>query len=535
MRSWKIVVVAALAGLLPALSGCAGTPSRHESAVADLVAQADAAPTPRLDWAPCAEQELSRFQCATAVVPLDYAHPEGPTLSLAVLRQPASDPELRIGTLFAGVGGPGGSGFRWAAGGELLGGEIARRFDVVTFDQRGVGRSAQVRCFANAEEQQRFWSVVSIPPANPEQEQDAARASRELAVGCAAHSGALLGHLTTVDVARDLDLLRRGVGDPKLSYEGGSYASYLGEVYGALFGDRVRALHLGSMMDPDAYTNDTRGAIESMAAGTEEVLGEFLRLCADAGRPRCAFAADGRPSATVGREGTGEPDLRARNNAVLQRIRKEPLVVGEGGRARTVTYSQVLPSHALLLYDPKEGWPALAQLLAELERGPAGDPDIVGEILAATTQSFDFLDSFTAISCADNTFTRDPYQWPTLAAELAPIAPNYGAFWLYLRQACASWPTPPEGYAQRYTGPWILRSDTPALLFNNKFDPVTPVAAARRAQQELVNARLVVVEGGYGHTTTGDCTRLLREHYLIDLQLPAPGATCRADEPPFGA
>ncbi|WP_406269088.1 alpha/beta fold hydrolase [Nocardia sp. NBC_00881] len=193
------------------------------------------------DWAPCAEQELSRFQCATAVVPLDYAHPEGPTLSLAVLRQPASDPELRIGTLFAGVGGPGGAGFRWAAGGELLGGEIARRFDVVTFDQRGVGRSAQVRCFANAEEQQRFWSRVSIPPANPEQERDAARASRELAVGCAAHSGALLGHLTTVDVARDLDLLRRAVGDPKLSYEGGSYASYLGEVYGALFGDRVRA------------------------------------------------------------------------------------------------------------------------------------------------------------------------------------------------------------------------------------------------------------------------------------------------------
>ncbi|WP_406269091.1 alpha/beta hydrolase [Nocardia sp. NBC_00881] len=210
-------------------------------------------------------------------------------------------------------------------------------------------------------------------------------------------------------------------------------------------------------------------------------------------------------------------------------------MVGEGGRARTVTYSQVLPSHALLLYDPKEGWPALAQLLAELERGPAGDPDIVGEILAATTQSFDFLDSFTAISCADNTFTRDPYQWPTLTAELAPVAPNYVAFWMYLRQACASWSTPPEGYAQRYTGPWILRSDTPALLFNNQFDPVTPLAAARHAQQELVNARLVVVEGGYGHTTPGDCTRLLREHYLIDLQLPAPGATCRADEPPFGA
>ncbi|MGO4616649.1 alpha/beta hydrolase [Nocardia sp. 2YAB30] len=93
----------------------------------------------------------------------------------------------------------------------------------------------------------------------------------------------------------------------------------------------------------------------------------------------------------------------------------------------------------------------------------------------------------------------------------------------------------PERYAQRCTGSWILCSGTPALLFDNRFDPVTPLTAVRRAQQELVSARLVVAEGGCGHTTAGECTRLLREHYLIDLQLPAPGATCRADERPFGA
>ncbi|MGW4094154.1 alpha/beta hydrolase, partial [Nocardia sp. NPDC004718] len=347
--------------------------------------------------------------------------------------------------------------------------------------------------------------------------------------GCAAHGGALLGHLTTVDAARDLDLLRRAVGDPQLTYEGGSYASYLGQVYGALFGDRVRALHLASMIDPDAYTNDTRISIETTAAGTEEVLDEFLRLCADAGRERCAFAAQDGDAVDPGRT----TDLRARNDAVLQRLRDAPLVVGTGERARTVTYAEALSSHALLLYDPDEGWPALAQLLAELERGPSGDPDTVGRILSAATQPYDFLDSFTAISCADNNFPRDPAQWPSLAQDLARVSSTHGPLWLWLHQACASWPSPPEGYAQRYTGPWILRSDTPAVLVNNRFDPVTPLSAARRAQRELVNARLVVVEGGYGHAVLGECARKLRERYLVDLQLPAPGATCRADELPF--
>ncbi|MGQ4600819.1 alpha/beta fold hydrolase [Nocardia sp. R6R-6] len=533
VRSWKLVIVA-LAMSLPALSGCGATPSRQESAVANLVEQADAAPTPRLDWAPCPEPKLSGYQCATAAVPVDYAHPDGPTLPLAVVRQPAADPQRRIGTLFTAVGGPGGSGLRWAAQGPLFGGEIARRFDVITFDQRGVGRSGQVRCFPNAEQQQRFWSDAWLPPVNPEQELAAAAAGRRLAAGCAAHSGTLIGHLTTVDVARDLDLLRRAVGDPQLTYEGGSYASYLGQVYGALFGDRVRALHLASMIDPDTYTNDTRRSIENVAAGTEEVLSEFLRLCAEAGRPRCAFAAEASPPGLPAQGSAVKLDLRARNNVVLQRLREAPIVVGTGERVRTVTYSEALSAHALLLYDQNEGWPALAELLAELERGPVGNPDAVSEILAATAEPDDFLDSFTAISCADNTFARDPDQWPALARALAVVSPTYGAFWLYLYQACASWPSPPDGFAQRYTGPWILRSDTPALLVNNRFDPVTPLPAARRAQQELVNARLVVVEGSYGHSPLNDCTRKLRERYLIDLQMPAPGAVCRADETPFG-
>jgi pimeloyl-ACP methyl ester carboxylesterase len=517
----KIVVFGVLVALAPALGGCGSSPrqqaEQQQSKVAELVAQADAVRTPRLDWSPCVEPELSRYQCATANVPLDYAQPHGPTLPLAVLRQPAADPEHRIGTLFTAVGGPGGSGFTWARQGELFPGELSRRFDVVTFDQRGIGRSAQVRCFANADEQQRFWLNSPQPPANPEQERAAERGSRALAAGCAAHDGALIAHLTTVDAARDMDLLRRAVGDAKLSYQGGSYASYLGEVYGALFGERVRALQLSAMMDPEAYTNDSSAAVADTAAGTEEVLGEFFRLCTQAGQPKCAFAGE---------------DVRARDRALLDRLRQGPIVVGKGETAAQVSYGDAVQAHAIMLYDSQRGWSGLADLLAELERGADGNPDVVREVLASAPFSFDFLDSFTAITCADSTLPRQPEQWPVLAREFAGTAPTYAAFWLYMRQPCAAWPTPQNGYPQRYTGPWTLRSDVPALLINNRFDPVTPVPFARRAQQALGNARLVVVDGR-GHDPTGDCTSKLQQRYLIDLQLPDPGTSCKADRLPF--
>ncbi|WP_040686016.1 alpha/beta hydrolase [Nocardia vinacea] len=522
MRGWKIVGLALIV-LVPSLVACARQ-SEAVSQIAELVAQADAAPTPKLDWVQCTEPELNKYQCATAAVPIDYAQPNGATLSLAVLKQPAADKDRRIGTLFTAVGGPGGSGFEWAGHGELFSGELARRFDVITFDQRGIGRSGQVRCFPNAEEQHRFWSAFLLPPTNAEQEGIAARNARELAAGCAANSPELLPHLTTVDAARDLDLLRRAVGEATMNYEGGSYASYLGEVYGALFGDRVRALQLGSMIDPDAYTNDTSGQVADSAAGTEEVLAEFLRLCAEAGQPRCAFAGPAKADADA---------LRVRNDAVLDRLRQGPIEVGQGERARAVTLTEVLPAHATMLYDPRQGWPALAELLTELERGPAGNPDAVQQILAAGGFTEDFLEAFTAISCADNNFGHEPEQWPTLATELVNTAPHYGAMWLYLRQVCGAWPAATKGYPQRITGPWILRSDKPALLFNNRFDPVTPLTAARRAQQEMVNARLVVIEGGYGHLVVSDCAGRLQEHYLVDLQLPAPGATCKPDRAPF--
>ncbi|WP_211225486.1 alpha/beta hydrolase [Amycolatopsis nigrescens] len=504
-------LICALAALLLLI----GTPvAAAENA---LVVRADAAGTPVLDWSPCTEAGLERYQCAVAEVPLDYTRPQREKLPLAVIRQPAVDPAHRIGTLFTAVGGPGGSGFDAAKGGPLADGELARRFDVVTFDQRGIGRSRQVSCFASPEDQERFWAATVLPPANAGEERKAEQASRAHARGCAEHDGRLLAHLTTADAAMDLDLLRRAVGDRKMTFSGGSYASYLGEVYGALFGDRVRALQLNAMIDPDEYTNRTLETLWRRSAGTVEVLNEFGRLCTEAGAARCPLAGN----------------TLARNAAVLDTLKRGPITVGRGGDALELHYRDVVPLHAQLLYDTGQGWPALAELIAGLELGPDGDPAPLREIFAATAFRLDFLDSYTAISCADNSFPRTPGLWPSLVRAFDAHAPVYGRHWLYQLQACASWPSPPGGFPQRYRGPWTLRSETPALLINNRFDPVTSVEFAYDARRQLGNVRLVVVDG-HGHNPLGSaCTDQLRERYLIDLRLPAPDVRCFPDHQPF--
>lgn len=499
--------------LLAALLAVPAAPAAA-SAPAGLVAQADAAPAPVLNWAPCKEQGLEKYECAVAEVPLDYARPRGSKLGLAVLRQRASEPATRIGTLFTAVGGPGGSGLDQAKSG-MPTGELAKRFDIVTLDQRGVRRSRQMQCFASVQEQEKFWEATFLPPADPAQERLAEQASWTLAAGCARNSADIVDHLTTVDVARDLDLLRRAVGDEKLTYTGGSYASYIGEVYGAIFGSRVRALQLNAMIDPTGYATAHIPMLLERAVGTQGVFREFARLCAKAG-PACAFT------------GPSTEDVLARNAALLDALQRGPITVGAGADAVQVGYRDVVPVQVGMLYDTRDGWPALAALLDALEQGPAGDPETVRQVLAGGAMRLDFLDSFISITCADSAVPQAPGLWPTLTRVFDARVPHYGRHWLYLAQPCATWKAP----KQRYTGPWTLKSATPALLINNRYDPVTALSFAEKARRQMGNARLVVVEG-HGHNIIGECTQRLRDRYLIDLQVPAPGTTCTPDKPPF--
>ena len=113
------------------------------AALAALGAGTAHASAGKIGWGKCHGQ----FQCGTLQVPLDYSKPNGATISLAVVRLPATDRAHRIGSLFLNPGGPGGSGVEYTvfAGPDLYTPEVRARFDLVGFDPRGIARSTALR------------------------------------------------------------------------------------------------------------------------------------------------------------------------------------------------------------------------------------------------------------------------------------------------------------------------------------------------------------------------------------------------------
>ncbi|MBV8349401.1 MAG: hypothetical protein JOZ49_18320, partial [Mycolicibacterium sp.] len=209
------VLMLALAIVIGADSVATFSPAIAHSDTVDAYIDplAEAADTPTLSWASCGDG----FLCATAEVPLDYHRPHGKQIDLAVIKLPAADPSRRIGTLFVNFGGPGQSGvdrLRERAGWPwLFSDELRSRFDLVSWDQRGVARSAAARCFSNAAEQWQFFQSSPELPTDARGEQALFGWAKEFADRCNQHSGPIQRHASSTTTARDLELLRRAVGD----------------------------------------------------------------------------------------------------------------------------------------------------------------------------------------------------------------------------------------------------------------------------------------------------------------------------------
>jgi pimeloyl-ACP methyl ester carboxylesterase len=280
------------------------------SALAASAASAPSAATgavPRLVWHRCASPEQQGFQCATARVPLDYLNPRGATIHLAVIRHRASDLAHRIGTSFLNPGGPGGPGtVGLPVVLEHFPAALRARFDLASWDPRGVGASTAVKCLPTAEDEIRFLHGMvageSFPVGRAAMDRWIER-YRSFDRLCAGRNRGLLRHVSTADTARDLDLLRAAVGDRRLSYLGVSYGTLLGATYANLFPGRVRALVLDGNLNPLAYLGRQLRANRGLFLSTDlrlradlssaRVLNAFLELCGRTDTAHCAFSAVG--------------------------------------------------------------------------------------------------------------------------------------------------------------------------------------------------------------------------------------------------
>ncbi len=267
-------------------------------------------PAPQLDWKPCVKG--SPFDCATAKVPLDYDDAGGRTIELAVVKRKATGSGQRIGTLFFNPGGPGGPGtVQMPQNYESFPREVRERFDIVSWDPRGIGNSTAVNCFASPEEAA-DWAASKAAgfPVGEKERAAFAAAYAELGRRCEQRAPELLRHVSTAENARDLDQLRKAVGEQQLTYYGISYGTYLGATYANLFPGRVRAMVFDANWDPRAWTNNA----------------------SDDGRPDHVVPAPGlRPQ----RRGDREPVprvVRIHDDRPLRVLRRQP--EGDPGQVR---------------------------------------------------------------------------------------------------------------------------------------------------------------------------------------------------------
>jgi pimeloyl-ACP methyl ester carboxylesterase len=497
------------------------------------------APVPKLRWGPCPaatpeEAEfLEDYQCTTARVPLSYRDPRGKSIELALGRLPAANPRRRIGSLFWNPGGPGGSGRIPPAFSEAL----HERFDIVGFDPRGIAASTQLRCFASNEEAIALlgWEF----PITREQERNVIELSQQATRRCAQNGGPILSHMATGNVARDLDLLRRAVGDRRLTYLGFSYGTHIGTVYANLFPDKVRALTLDAVIDPVEWTTGRTPAerfvpVEFRAGsfyGSYDALLTFLAACA--GDARCAFREPGR-------------NLLAKYDTLLRRLRQEPLETTDpDGNQVTVTYQAAVGMTLGALYDPTAST-ALGIVLQELyvatEQRLRGAPHRLAHRLlpklvrplhgVQAEEPYFGIEATQAVECTDSDNPRNPFVWPFWARLADREAPYFGSLWLYFALPCATWPARDR---DRYTGPWDRRTANPLLLIgNSQGDPATPYEDAVSTARLMADARLLTLDS-FGHAafSQSQCIVTAVERYLIDKRLPPAGAVCQPDRGPF--
>ncbi|MCN9243300.1 alpha/beta hydrolase [Streptomyces sp. RY43-2] len=501
-----------IAALLPVLlTGCARDPGlAHGGPLGQRLGWKDC-PVPSVaqgdGGAPSPLPDGTRWQCATMKAPLNWDDPRSGTIDIALIRAKASgDPSRRIGSLVFNYGGPGESGVTALPSFGQDYAALRTRYDLVSFDPRGVGRSAGVKCL-NDQQLDAFFQLDAMPR-TAETQRVFLDSTKRFNQACRLHSGRVLPYLRTTDTARDLDLMRQLLGDRKLHYFGVSYGTELGGVYAHLFPRNVGRAVLDAVVDP---TLTPEQAALAQAGGFQLAFGNYAR--------DCVAKSAGCPV------GSTPKDVENRLTGLLNDLDRKPL---PGVSPRRLTRSAALDGVLEALYS-KNSWPSLTEALRRAYAGDGRPLMLLGDSMNERDEKGRYSNDSAAevaINCADD---KPRYTTADVEAKLPRFraaSPLFGDFLAWNLISCAGWPMRGAVYHPDVHAPGA----GPILLIGNTGDPATPYDGTRRMVNALgkgVGVELTYRGQGHGaYYSKNTCVRDTVNRYLLDGAVPATGTVC---------
>ncbi len=446
-------------------------------------------------------------------VPLDYGHPAGRRVTIAISRISARDPGVRHGILLVNPGGPGAPGLvelpRLLEQG--LPQAIADRYDIVGFDPRGVEYSSPVSCGLTPQQA----AEASPPLMQPAGFGATVAFMRWVADRCAATSGALLPYITTANTARDMDAIRAALGEARLSYLGGSYGSYLGAVYASLFPGHTDRVILEASEGPHYVW---RAAFRLWGLGGDIRFPDFA-----------AFAAANEATYHLGATPQAVEQTYYR---LLHKLDKNPLTVPNGipynGALFTVVNGTLFRALTFGFLSDDSYFPTLAadwQAVAESPAAAATRQPSAPALADDQVPTDNFKAAQMAVLCDDVEWPRSvaQYRFQLSADEL--LHPKFAELGSNI-WPCAFWPYRPQEPPVTITpiGPRNV------LIVENARDPLTPLPLALDMRASFgPRASLVVADAG-GHDITNTCANQLVFGFLASGVLPGD-TSCPADPP----
>ncbi|MCM1977053.1 MULTISPECIES: alpha/beta hydrolase [unclassified Streptomyces] len=506
----RAAVLTATVLLSSLLAGCGGDDSEDE----DLTAQ-------KLDWEDCPAPSQAegggnppsplpdgdQWQCATMKAPLDWDDPEGDTIDLALIRAESSGrASERIGSLVFNFGGPGGSGVTTLpAFGEDYA-ALRTRYDLVSFDPRGVGRSAPVEC--ENDQQLDAYFQQDATPDDAEERTELLDNTKEFNAACEENSGKVLPQVRTTDAARDMDLMRQVLGDDKLYYFGISYGTELGGVYAHLFPKRVGRAVFDAVVDP---TQTPEQGSLGQARGFQRALDNFAE--------DCTSKVEDCPI------GDTAQDVKDRIAKLLADLDRKPL---PGIFPRDLTQTAATNGIAQALYS-QDFWEYLTQGLEQAYDGDGRILMLLSDSMNGRNENGEYSNitaANVAINCADDKPRYTTEFVESKLPEFRAASPLFGDYLAWGMLSCTDWAVPGAADHPDVSAPGAA----PILVVGNTGDPATPYEGARkmvRALGEGVGVELTYKGQGHGAYDSGNrCVQSAVNGYLLEGKVPPAGTVC---------